>query len=49
MARLYLTNEYFILSSGRIPNVFHRFFYWVLLGWKWEQVKEDAIEVDWRK
>lgn len=35
-SKLVITPQFEILFEHAKPNFFHRFFYWFLLGWKWE-------------
>jgi hypothetical protein len=33
-----VTPEFAIYCTGPPPNPWHRFWYWALLGWKWERM-----------
>jgi len=35
-------NDMVFTLTGPVPNWWRRFWYWALLGWKWERIESDA-------
>lgn len=38
------TNLISVESSTPMPNLFRRFWYWALLGWRWEKIESDSTK-----
>ena len=40
LSRLNINNNFYIEMTTKIPNIWFRFWYKILLGWKWENLNE---------
>ena len=41
VTRVWIVNDVAVNSSYHRPNLWRRFWYWALLGWRWEVIEKE--------